>query len=182
LALAEILPPAFLTDPLVVGLGGETAEKAKRMLSRDHQYSRLEKSWGPGDGRPVAELKKEMDALLGELLVSGDVAEAERCVRLLQCAYYHHELVKRAVVCVADKEAEQQATVGALLAHLHAAEVLSSAQLQLGLGKVHAIMGDLALDAPGAPAVLDYFVQHAIENFLVPGTFALSKAPHGPAE
>jgi len=121
-----------------------------------------------------------MDALLCEFLVSGDLAEAERCVRLLQCAYYHHELVKRCVQAVADKEAEQQARVGALLVHLHSVEVLSSVQIQSGLSKVHANLADLSLDAPCAPAVLDFFLQHAIENGLVLATFTLPQAPVGP--
>ncbi len=55
--IAEILPPSFLVDPVVVGLGGEVVAQTKRMLSRDHQHSHIEKIWGPGDGRPVAELK-----------------------------------------------------------------------------------------------------------------------------
>ena len=48
----EVLPPSFLIDPTVVNLGGDVVEMTKRMLSRDHQHSRVEKIWGPGDGRP----------------------------------------------------------------------------------------------------------------------------------
>ena len=36
----EILPPSFLSDPLVVGLGGEMVEHAKLLLSRDHMGAR----------------------------------------------------------------------------------------------------------------------------------------------
>eukprot|EP00615_Pteridomonas_danica_P003059 CAMPEP_0114333566 /NCGR_PEP_ID=MMETSP0101-20121206/3840_1 /TAXON_ID=38822 ORGANISM="Pteridomonas danica, Strain PT" /NCGR_SAMPLE_ID=MMETSP0101 /ASSEMBLY_ACC=CAM_ASM_000211 /LENGTH=272 /DNA_ID=CAMNT_0001464627 /DNA_START=45 /DNA_END=860 /DNA_ORIENTATION=- len=41
----EILPPSFLTDPMVSSLGGEMVAETIRMLSRDHQYSRLERIW-----------------------------------------------------------------------------------------------------------------------------------------
>jgi programmed cell death protein 4 len=49
----EILPPSFLRSPSIASLGGEIVEAARRMLSRDHVLSRVEKVWGPGDGRPV---------------------------------------------------------------------------------------------------------------------------------
>jgi programmed cell death protein 4 len=53
----EVLPPSFLADVVVRNLGGEIVEHAKRMLSREHGSAMLEKAWGPGDGRPAAELK-----------------------------------------------------------------------------------------------------------------------------
>lgn len=89
----EILPPSFLLDPLVASMGGEVVTAAKRMLSRDHQYSRLERVWGPGDGRPVAELKVALDDLLQELIVSHDFNEALRCVRELAAPHFHHEVI-----------------------------------------------------------------------------------------
>jgi programmed cell death protein 4 len=78
---------------VVSSLGGEVVSSTKRMLSRDHQYSRLERSWGPGDGRPVPELKQAIDALLNEYLISFDMLEAERCVRELRVPHFHHEVL-----------------------------------------------------------------------------------------
>ena len=49
----DILPPSFLSDAVVCNLGGDIIDYAKRMLSRDHGGAKIEKSWGPGDGRPV---------------------------------------------------------------------------------------------------------------------------------
>lgn len=60
----EILPPSFVTDPLVMRLGGDIVEQAKKKLSIRHGTARLEKGWGPGDGRPVEELKISIDQLL----------------------------------------------------------------------------------------------------------------------
>lgn len=167
----EILPPSFLTDERIESLGGEVVQAAKRMLSRDHQFSRLERIWGPGDGRPVEELKVEIDALLEEYLVSYDLEEAERCVRALRAAHFHHELVKRAVVTSMDKSAEQQAKVADLVQHLHASQVLSSEHTQQGLSKVKAKLSDLTLDAPCAPAVLDFFIKALTEAKLIPKDF-----------
>lgn len=53
----EIIPPSFLADSVVCNLGGDIIDHAKRMLSRDHGGARLERVWGPGDGRPVQEMK-----------------------------------------------------------------------------------------------------------------------------
>ncbi len=66
----EILPPSFLSDPFVAGLGGEIVFSAKRLLSRDHVGARIERVWGPGDGRSVPELKVAIDQLLEEYLMS----------------------------------------------------------------------------------------------------------------
>ena len=167
----EVLPPSFLIDPTVMGLGGDVVDATKRMLGRDHQYSRVEKIWGPGDGRPVDELKQAIDALLQEYLISGDLTEAERCVRELRVPHFHHELVKRAVAIVVDKPEQQQLKISGLFRHLCVEEVLSQEQLQMGLDKTHSKLEDLQMDAPCAPDVLTFFVQTAIDQQLVEPDF-----------
>jgi programmed cell death protein 4 len=74
----ELLPPSFLSDPLVEGMGGEVVENAIKMLSTYHGTSRVEKVWGPGDGRSVPELKTATDQLCQEYLLSQDLEEAIR--------------------------------------------------------------------------------------------------------
>jgi len=163
----EILPPSFLIDPVVAGLGGEVVAQAKRILSRDHQFSRVERIWGPGDGRPVSELKQLIDSLLIEYLVSTDLAEAERCVRELRTPLFHHEMVKRFMVIAVDKDSTAQTAVASLLEHLVRAEVLSPEQLRKGLEKFHSKLDDLALDAPCAPQVLEFFCKDAEDKKLL---------------
>ena len=60
----EVLAPAFLSDRNNSHPGDCVVEKAVSLLSREHCTARLEKIWGPGDGRPVAELKDAIDQLL----------------------------------------------------------------------------------------------------------------------
>lgn len=43
-----------------------------------------------------------MQGLLAEYLTNGDSLEASRCLMELNVPYYHHELVKRALVMAAD--------------------------------------------------------------------------------
>jgi hypothetical protein len=45
-------------------IGGEIVDHAKRMLSHNHSGALLEHVWGPGDGRPVEDLKVAVDQLL----------------------------------------------------------------------------------------------------------------------
>mmetsp|Transcript_68119 Transcript_68119/g.188819 ORF Transcript_68119/g.188819 Transcript_68119/m.188819 type:complete len:310 (+) Transcript_68119:608-1537(+) len=159
----EIIPPAFLVDPVVVGLGGDVVAQTKRILSRDHQYSRVERIWGPGDGRPVSELKVAIDQLLVEYLLSKQLSEAERCVREMEVPHFHHELVKRAVAAVLDKPADEQAAMLNLLAHLHKTETVSPAQLEQGFQKLFQKLPDLVLDSPNASRVINSFLAQTKE-------------------
>lgn len=40
--------------------------------------AQLERIWGPGDGRPVKEMKVAVDLLIQEYVMSGDLDEAAR--------------------------------------------------------------------------------------------------------
>lgn len=46
---------------------------------------------------------------MAEYLTSGDVLEASRCLMELNVPYYHHELVKRALVMAADESKNHNA-------------------------------------------------------------------------
>lgn len=50
-----------------------------------------------------------MQALLAEYLTNGDSLEASRCLMELGVPYYHHELVKRALVMAADDSRDHDA-------------------------------------------------------------------------
>mmetsp|Transcript_11901 Transcript_11901/g.42072 ORF Transcript_11901/g.42072 Transcript_11901/m.42072 type:complete len:316 (-) Transcript_11901:636-1583(-) len=62
----EALPPAYLMDRVFAALGGDIVSRARRLLSREHAGAKLERLWGPGDGRRAAELKVVIDQILGE--------------------------------------------------------------------------------------------------------------------
>ena len=69
--LDEVIPPSFLSDSVVCNLGGEIVVQAKLLLSREHGGTKLERIWGPGDGRPVSEMKVAIDQCCEEYLLSG---------------------------------------------------------------------------------------------------------------
>ena len=60
----EVLAPTFLSDRNNTHPGDCVIEKVVSLLSREHYTTRLEKVWGPRDGRPVSELKEIMGQLL----------------------------------------------------------------------------------------------------------------------
>ncbi|KAI4374600.1 hypothetical protein MLD38_012579 [Melastoma candidum] len=99
----EILPPAFLTrakKTLPESTKGyhviQTAEKT--YLSAPHHAELLERRWGGSTHTTVEVVKKKIDGLLDEYIENGEAFEACRCIRELGVAFYHHEVVKRALV------------------------------------------------------------------------------------
>lgn len=160
----EVLPPSFLSDIVVCNLGGDIVDHCKRMLSREHAGAQLERIWGPGDGRPVKEMKVAVDLLIQEFIMSGDLTEATRCVRELSASYFHHEVVKRGVSQVLDKSEEAQLQLSRLFAHLSENEVISADQFSKGFIRIYENMGDLSLDIPNAQALTDAFKTRAIAD------------------
>jgi len=163
----EVLPPAFLSEQNNNRPGDAVIEKAVHLLSREHCNARLEKVWGPGDGRPVVELKAEMDQLLEEYLMSRELDEAARCVKELDCRHFHHELIKRGTKAAMEvdgtKSPEDPAALSnldamaALFAFLVKNAIVSAYQVKKGVSRLHQILEDIALDVPMAPKLLESF-------------------------
>uniref|UniRef100_A0A7S1UZL9 MI domain-containing protein n=1 Tax=Grammatophora oceanica TaxID=210454 RepID=A0A7S1UZL9_9STRA len=156
----EVLTPAFLSQVNNSRPGNIVVEKAVSLLTREHSTARLERVWGPGDGRPVPELKASVDQLLQEYLSSRELDEAARCVKELQAPHFHHELVKRGVVHAMEAEVDPTASLDAmvaLLTFLVDNAIVSEVQVQKGVRRLHSLLGDIALDVPAAPQLLEEF-------------------------
>eukprot|EP00349_Pseudokeronopsis_sp_Brazil_P004210 CAMPEP_0202965640 /NCGR_PEP_ID=MMETSP1396-20130829/9545_1 /ASSEMBLY_ACC=CAM_ASM_000872 /TAXON_ID= /ORGANISM="Pseudokeronopsis sp., Strain Brazil" /LENGTH=378 /DNA_ID=CAMNT_0049688419 /DNA_START=108 /DNA_END=1244 /DNA_ORIENTATION=- len=164
----EVLPPSFLKDNVVCNLGGEIIEHATLMLSRDHSGAKLEKIWGPGDGRPVEEMKVAVDQLVEEYLLSSDLSEAERCLMELRAPKFFHEVVKRAVTIAMDKSEEDQMRLSQLFAYLASSQILTLSQAQQGFNRLFNLLSDLSLDVPKAKEILNGFVERAISDHVLP--------------
>jgi programmed cell death protein 4 len=175
----EVLPPAFLSTQNNENPGSEVVEKAVSLLSREHCTARLEKIWGPGDGRPVAELKKVMDQLLQEYLLSRELDEAARCVRELKAAHFHHELVKRGVKIAMEQDGSQENSqenldaMVALFSFLVKNSIMSEYQVAKGLARLRKILADLTLDVPAASTMLEEFEIMAKESNCLPKSVAV---------
>lgn len=170
----EVLPPAFLSEQNNERCGDAVIEKAVSLLSREHCNARLERVWGPGDGRPVEELKKEMDQLLQEYLLSRELDEAARCVKELEAPHFHHELVKRGVFSAMELDGKGDSidtealsnmdAMAALFGFLVRNAIVSDNQVKKGVDRLHKILPDLSLDVPAAPKLLEAFEKMASEQ------------------
>jgi len=179
----EVLPPAFLSEQNNERPGDAVIEKAISLLNREHSTARLERVWGPGDGRPVEDLKKDMDQLLQEYLCSSrELDEAARCVKELDARHFHHELVKRGVIAAMELDGKKakagETTVddtdpdalsnmdamAALIAFLVRNAIVSEYQVKKGIARLHARLSDTTLDVPAAPALLAAFERLATEQ------------------
>lgn len=172
----EVLPPAFISNRNNSHPGDEVTEKAVSLLSREHCTARLEKVWGPGDGRPVAELKEVVDQLVEEYLLSRELDEAARCVREMNAPHFHHELVKRGVKLAMEKDGLDHAessissldAIAALFSFLVKNAIISENQVSKGINRLHKVMSDIQLDVPAAPAMLKEFEEMAKEGGCLP--------------
>lgn len=162
----EVLPPAFLSEQNNKRPGSVVIEKSISLLSREHCTARLERVWGPGDGRPVAELKIEMDQILQEYLMSRELDECARCVKELDSAHYMHELVKRGVKIAMEGDGKDSTTqheksaidaMAALFGFLVKNAIISEYQVSKGVDRLHRILDDLKLDVPAAATLLKDF-------------------------
>eukprot|EP00536_Pseudo-nitzschia_multiseries_P002934 jgi/Psemu1/322787/estExt_fgenesh1_pg.C_410046 len=162
----EVLPPAFLSEQNNKRPGDIVIEKSISLLSREHCTARLERVWGPGDGRPVAELKIEMDQMLQEYLLSRELDECARCVKELDTDHYMHELVKRGVKIAMEEDGKDSTTqheksaidaMAALFGFLVKNAIISEHQVSKGVDRLHRVLDDLKLDVPAAPTLLNDF-------------------------
>lgn len=167
----EIMPPSFLADPVVCSLGGDIIDHAKRMLSREHMGARLERAWGPGDGRPVSEMKVDVDLLVQEYLLSRDVAEACQCIKQLNAPHFLHEVVKRGIIGSLDKSSDDRLAMSKLLSHISKEGICSPIQMKMGFQLVAERLYDLILDTPAAKTLFQEFVSAASSEGLLPADF-----------
>jgi len=172
----EVLPPAFVSSKSFEE--NSVLDIAVKLLSREHCTARLEKVWGPGDGRPVEELKIVMDQSLKEYLLSRELDEAARCVRELNAPHFHHELVKRGVTIAMEEDGANNGAsthsdpsvdaMAALFEFLVGNAIVSEFQVSKGLLKTKKILNDLKLDVPGAEEMLKEFEDMLKERNCLP--------------
>lgn len=164
---------------VVEDLGGSIVEAAKLRLSMKHGMARLEHVWGAGaEELPVEELKEQIDTLLLEYFGSSDVSEVQRTLREMNVAHFHHEFVKRALTRAIEHGEREQGLVADLIKALVGEGAVTELQAQRGFERTRAILGDLKLDAPAAPAAFAKVVERCA-SFL--GDFS-AEAPAETAE
>ncbi|CAM8943533.1 unnamed protein product [Rhodiola kirilowii] len=164
----EILPPAFLTrakKSLSESSKGhlvlQTAEKS--YLSAPHHAELVEKRWGGSTHVTVDEVKSKIANLLKEYVENGDTSEACRCIRELSVPFYHHEVVKRALIFSMEVRTAKP-LISKLLMEAAEEGLISSSQMFKGFARLEESLDDLALDIPSAKTLFQSLVPKAISE------------------
>ncbi|KAI7750108.1 hypothetical protein M8C21_025927 [Ambrosia artemisiifolia] len=175
----DILPPAFVTQAkksLSESSKGfevlQTAEKS--YLSAPHHAELVERRWGGSTHVTVEEVKKRISDLLREYAESGDTSEACRCIRQLGVAFFHHEVVKRALVLAMENRAAEP-LISKLLKEASEEGLISSSQMVKGFGRLRESLDDLALDIPSAKSLFESLVQLAVTDNWLDSSFLNSQ-------
>ncbi|KAE8686220.1 bHLH130 protein [Hibiscus syriacus] len=181
----EILPPAFLSrakKTLPESSKGylvlQTAEKS--YLSAPHHAELLERRWGGSIHVTVEEMKKKIADLLREYVESGDTFEACRCIRELGVSFFHHEVVKRALVLAMEIQSAKPLMLK-LLKEAAEEGLISLSQMVKGFARFAEGLDDLALDIPAVKTLFQSIVPTAISEGWLDASFTKSSSEDGEA-
>ena len=181
----DILPPAFITsarEKLSECSRGlkviQTAEKS--YLSAPHHAELVESRWGGSTHVTVQEVKKKIAELLKEYLENGDTVEACRCIRELGVPFFHHEVVKKALILALENPSAESLVLN-LLKESGEEGVISSSQMAKGFVRLSESLDDLSLDVPSAKSSFESLVPKVIsQGWLEPSIFTkFSASPAG---
>mmetsp|Transcript_19931 Transcript_19931/g.60231 ORF Transcript_19931/g.60231 Transcript_19931/m.60231 type:complete len:760 (-) Transcript_19931:626-2905(-) len=159
----DILPPAFVSK-LPADEGSAAAEAkagAEAQLKARHVGERAARCWGARAGlSPSEATRAAITQLLQEYTVSGDVGEARVRLRELAAPFFHHDVVKQALLS-AMQEPKQRSALLALLQQLVASADIPSSQLVKGFQRVADNLEDTSLDNPRATTDFPSIVSEA---------------------
>ncbi|KAL3824923.1 hypothetical protein ACJIZ3_020952 [Penstemon smallii] len=174
----DILPPAFITRARKMlpetSKGFEVLQTAeKSYLSAPHHAELVERRWGGSTHLTVDEVKKKIADILREYVESGDTSEACTCIRQLGVSFFHHEVVKRALVLAMEIQTAEPLILK-LLKEAADEGLISSSQMVKGFGRLAESLDDLALDIPSAKKKFESLVPQAISEGWLDATFVKS--------
>lgn len=179
----DIIPPAFL-NRAKKGLpesskGVQAIQLAdKSYLSAPHHAELVERKWGGSTHITVEEVKKKIADLLREYVESGDTNEACRCIRELGVSFFHHEVVKRALVLAMEKRTAEP-LIFKLLKEAAEEGLISSSQMVKGFSRLADSLDDLALDIPSAKTLFQSLVPKAVSEGWLDASFAKPSGEDG---
>jgi len=179
----DVLPPAFITRVQKIlpesskGLQAvQIAEKS--YLSAPHHAELVERKWGGSTHLTAEEVKKKIAELLREYVESGDTLEACRCIRELGVSFFHHEVVKRALVLAMELRSAEP-LIMRLLKEASEEGLISTSQMMKGFYRVEESLDDLCLDIPSARSLFRSMVPKAISEGWLDPSFSKATTEDG---
>lgn len=161
----DMLPPVFLAKVTASlpenSKGLEVINKAKKSyLSAPLHAEVIERRWGGSRNRTAEDVKGKINNLLKEYVVSGDKKEAFRCIKDLNVPFFHHDIIKRAVIMIMEKKQAESRLLDLLKT---AAEegLINSSQISKGFSRIIDSLDDLSLDIPNAKCILQSLISKA---------------------
>ena len=160
----EVLAPQHLEEILISScssssssIGSRVLQMAQSILKARLSGERILRCWG-GSTAAVEEVKEKIGRLLEEYESGGDVREAWRCIKELGMPFFHHEVVKKALVRVIEKRNER---VWRLLRECFGSGLITMYQMAKGFSRVGEGLDDLALDVPDAKKQFKCYMERA---------------------
>ncbi|OEL14695.1 Programmed cell death protein 4 [Dichanthelium oligosanthes] len=162
----DMLPPAFLAKQsacLPDGCkGAEVLRRAeKSYMSVPHHGEIVLQRWGGSKRITVEEAKAKISDILEEYLASGDRGEALRCIRDLKIPFFHHDVVKRALVLAVERGGAAEGHILDLLKSASEEGVINESQIIKGFDRLIDSVDDLALDVPNVRCLLESVIHNA---------------------
>jgi len=171
----DILPPSFLTksEP-VTNTGAKAVARAQRLLDGKNVGQKLSKVWGVPN-KTYSKFKKSMRMLLQEYMDTGDLVEADRCLRELNVPTFHFQFVKLAVsLALENTEESQRKRISNLLSAFATSDLIVPDHMVSGFQCCVDCIVDLTKDVtPNAATLLLSFIDLAINNGYLPPALKL---------
>ncbi|KAG2553717.1 hypothetical protein PVAP13_9KG617800 [Panicum virgatum] len=142
--------------------GAEVLRRAEKgYLSVPHHGEIVLQRWGGSKRITVEEAKARISDILEEYLGSGDRSEALRCIRDLKIPFFHHDVVKRALVLAVERGGAAEGHILDLLKSASEEGVINESQIAKGFDRLIDSVDDLALDVPNARCLLKSVIHKA---------------------
>ncbi|KAK1305683.1 hypothetical protein QJS10_CPA10g00603 [Acorus calamus] len=177
----EVLAPLNLSDIERNSDGEEVLRMARSLLGARFVGERMSRCWGGGgSGRAVGwaieDVKERIEKALEEYETGGDAREACRCIKELGMPFFHHEVVKKALVNVMEKKNER---LWGLLEMCFDMGLVTENQMKKGFERVGEGIDDLKLDVPDVEREYERYVERAKENGWLDSDFSVKKTVEG---
>lgn len=154
-------------------VGHKVIQMAKSLLRARLSGERILRCWGGGGSGgggggggsgnvcAIEDVKDKIGKLLEEFESGGEIREACRCIKDLGMPFFHHEVVKKALVSIMEKKSNR---LWILLRQCFNIGLITMNQMMKGFVRVSESLDDLVLDVPDAREQFKFYVAKAMND------------------